>query len=207
MDIFKNCDCKAKILNFKESDIIFKQGDNCEYLAYIESGKVVAKVKYEDGKDVVLRIISDGEYIGINLLFSKEAIYRANFICLEDATIKLISKDELVDILSNDKNILVNYLEILSNMAVSQNDHLKMINIKTIKSKICYFLYEEYKKNKSMEFEIKYTKTELSQILNIQRPSLGFEIKNLVDEKIIENQNRWYKILSMEKLLQYIYNN
>lgn len=207
MDIFKNCDCKAKILNFKEGDIIFKQGDNCEYLAYIESGKVVAKVKYEDGKDVVLRIISEGEYIGINLLFSKEAIYRANFICLEDATIKLISKDELVDILSNDKNILVNYLEILSNMAVSQNDHLKMINIKTIKSKICYFLYEEYKKNKSMEFEIKYTKTELSQILNIQRPSLGFEIKNLVDEKIIENQNRWYKILSMEKLLQYIYNN
>lgn len=207
MDIFKDFDYKAKISNYKKDDIIFYQNDICTNLAYVIDGKVIAKIKYEDGKDVVLRIISKGEYIGINLLFSKDAKYRASFICLEDASIELVEKEELINILSSDKNILINYLEILSNMAVSQNDHLKMINIKTIKSKICYFLYEEYKKNKSTEFEIKYTKTELSKILNIQRPSLGFEIKNLVDEGVIENKNRDYKILSMEKLLQYIYNN
>ena len=51
-----------------------------------------------------------------------------------------------------------------------------------------------------LEFEIDYSKTDLSAYLNAERPSLSTEISRVCKEGIIENNNRKYKILDLEKL-------
>ena len=190
--------------NLKKGDILFEQGKKCSELAYVLKGKFEAKTNYDNLNETTIRIINENNYIGINLLFSSSPIYMATFICLEDAIVELIKKEDLLKILKKDEKTLNSFLNTLSDVAVNQNEYLKMVNVKTIKGKICYFLYQEYRKNNSLEFDIKYTKTALSKTLHVERPSLGFEIKNLVDEAIIENKNKHYKILSLEKLLSYI---
>ena len=200
----KNNSIKISTKTFLKDEIIFEQGKKCNLLAYLKKGSVEAKTRYDDGSSTTVKIINEGEYIGINLIFSSNPIYKASFICLTDCELKLISKDDLLKLIKNDDAVLNDFLTNLSDVAVKQNDYLKMINIKTIKGKICYFLYQEYQRNNSLEFDIKYTKTALSKILHIQRPSLGFEIKNLTEEKVLENKNKHYKILSIEKLLRNI---
>lgn len=193
-----------KTVTYNKGDIIFKQGDLCNKLAYVINGSVDAKTTYDNDSSTTIRVIAANSYIGINLIFSSNPIYKADFICNEKTTIELISKDELLKLLKNSDVVLNNFLTILSNIAINQNDYLKMVNVKTLKGKVCYFLYQEYRKYNSLEFDIKYTKTEIAKILKVERPSLGYEIKNLCDENVIENKNKHYKILSLEMLLKYM---
>ena len=69
------------------------------------------------------------------------------------------------------------------------------------KSGICYYLYNEYIKQGKRTFKLNISKTDLAAMLNIERPSLSFEIKKLINEGIIENKNRDYTILSLEGLM------
>ena len=210
MNIFESLDneklkaLRIETYRYTEGETVFKQGDTCNTLAFIKKGVVEAKTKFDDNKETVIRTIKDNEYIGLNLMFSDNPFYRASFVCKTNTIIEVITKDNLVNALQDDKDVLNKFLNMLSNIAVSQNDHLKLVNVKTIRGKFCYFLYKEYTKNESLEFDITYTKAALSKILNVERPSLCFEIKKLVDEKIIENDNKHYKIISLESIIKNI---
>ncbi len=216
MNIFDNIDIINKqnifesihiIKNkFKTNDIIFRQNSLCNYLTYIKKGNIKALRKYDDGINKPIRYLKSSDYIAINLIFSSDPYYKADFIALDEVETESISKEDLLKLLKNE-TILKNYLQILSDLAIKQNEYLKLINIKTIRGKVCYFLYEEYLKYNSLEFKTNYTKEALSKLLNIKRPSLGNEIKKLCDDKIIENTNRDYKILSLELLLKSIEEN
>ena len=49
-------------------------------------------------------------------------------------------------------------------------------------------------------FLINYTKTELAAFLNVERPSLSYELSRLIKEGIIANQNKLYTIINLNKL-------
>ena len=188
-----------QIKQFKKGDIIYKSGDVCSVISLVKSGEVKAITSMPNNDEKVIRTILHDEYIGLNLVFSSNNIFRANFISECDTTIYEINKDVLIDLMSNDKILLTNVLTILSDSAIKQFDYLALINKKTIRSKFCYYLYKEAKKSNSLELDLP-NKTIISSILQIERPSLGLEIKKLIDEGIIENNNKHYKILDINKL-------
>ena len=65
-------------------------------------------------------------------------------------------------------------------------------------------LYTEYKRTNATSFLIQYTKTELAALLNVERPSLSFELSKLQSEGIIANQNKLYTIIKLNELIKYI---
>ena len=98
--------------------------------------------------------------------------------------------------------ILKNILRLISDSAIELNEHIKLLSHKTIRGKICYLLYSEYLKTGKLTFKIETTKTDLAAFLNIERPSLSYEIKKLIEDGIIENRNKDYSILSLELLMK-----
>lgn len=185
---------------FKQGKIIANYHGDCASLIYVLKGEIKAFRSIGDSEETIKKI-NENEYIGLNLLFSTNPVYRAKFLAITDVEIEIISKEDLIKILMRNEDVLKNYLNEISDLAISQNDSNKIKTMKNIRTKICFFLYEEYKKEEKLEFTLKYSKTELAKMLNVERPSLGFEIKKLVDEGIIENKNRDYKILSLDLLI------
>lgn len=185
---------------FKQGEIIANYHGDCASLIYVLKGEIKAFRSIGDSEETIKKI-NENEYIGLNLLFSTNPVYRAKFLAITDVEIEIISKEDLIKILMRNEDVLKNYLNEISDLAISQNDSNKIKTMKNIRTKICFFLYEEYKKEVKLEFTLKYSKTELAKMLNVERPSLGFEIKKLVDEGIIENKNRDYKILSLDLLI------
>ncbi len=180
--------------------ILVRQNDSCEKIFYVINGTIEAYKKIGD-KEIFVKGITTGEYIGINLIFSSNPLYRATFKAKDKVSVEEINKEDLIKVLQYDERILKKFLNILTDLAIEQNDSMKIKTMKTIRTKLCYFLYEEYKKNNSLEFELNYSKTDLARLLNVERPSVGYEIKKLVDDKIIENKNKHYKIISLTDLM------
>ncbi|MGM9969971.1 MAG: Crp/Fnr family transcriptional regulator [Anaeroplasma sp.] len=210
MFLFNNIDdCeKEKLLKrihpikkeYLRNEIIFYEGDLCNSIAIVNRGSVTAKQAFADGHDNIIRIINQNEWIGLNLIFSSNPFYKATFYSDSLTTITLISKDDLFKLMSFNMIILHNVLTAISDSAIKLNEHIKMLSHKSIRSRLCYYLYSEFKKNNQTSFVISYTKTELAAFLNVERPSLSNEMSKLINEGIIANQNKLYTIINLDKL-------
>jgi CRP-like cAMP-binding protein len=212
MNIFNNLSSEEKeilfdtvspvIRTYHKGDTIFYEGDECDYLAYIEEGTIIAKQSFSDGHDSIIKIINKHEYIGINLMYSSSPKYKASFYADGDVRISMYSFNDLLMLMKSSTTILKNFLRAISDSAISLSDHIKLLTHKTIRGKICYLLYNEYLKTGKLSFKIETTKTDLAALLNIERPSLSYEMKKLQDEGIIENKNKNYTILSLDTLMK-----
>jgi CRP-like cAMP-binding protein len=190
------------VRKYHKGDTIFYEGDECDYLAYVNEGTIIAKQSFSDGHDSIVRIINKYEYIGINLMYSSIPKYKASFYADNDVTISMYSFNDLLMLMKASTTILKNFLRAISDSAISLSDHIKLLTHKTIRGKICYLLYNEYLKTGKLSFKIETTKTDLAALLNIERPSLSYEMKKLQDEGIIENKNKNYTILSLDTLMK-----
>ncbi len=208
--LFKNIavETKKKYLNqinvthktYDRGQTIVNEGNICNSIYFINSGLVVAKNIYQDGHESIIKILSNNDSFGEALIFSNNREYKANFICEKKTSISIINYDDIFHLISLDTKISLNLLNKISNNLVRLNDHIKVLNKKTVKSKICTFLYLRYLENKQSTFTILYNKTELALFLNTERPTLSKEISLLVKDNIISNMGNTYTIINFKEI-------
>ncbi len=210
MNLFNNIDNNTKddllhLINpirreYLRGEKIFLEGDLCSSIAIIERGNIIARQSFSDGHDKIIKILNNHDCIGMNLIFSSNPYYKATFTAETLVTITLIYKDDLLKLMSLNNRFNLNVLSLISDESIRLNDHIKLLSYKTIREKICYFLYQEYLRLNQTSFLINYTKTELAAFLNVERPSLSYELSRLIKEGIIANQNKLYTIINLNKL-------
>lgn len=184
-----------------KGEIIYSENDKCETIALVVKGEVVATQSFNDGHNKIIRTIKKGDVIGLSLIFSSNPYYKATFtITSKTSKLVLIKKQDLMELMATKAQINERVLKYISDYSITQTNHIKLLSCKFIRTKICSYLYDEYKKHNKLEFDIEYSKTDLSAFLNAERPSLSTEISRLCKEGIIENENKHYKILNLEKL-------
>ncbi len=179
---------------------IFLENELCSSIAIIKRGVIKAVQNFEDGHEKIIRILNPNEIIGLSLIFSSNPFYKASFYCETLSTIQFIDKQDLLYLMEQNNQIKSNILSLISDYSNKLSDHIKLLSYKTIRQKLCAFLYNEYKRTKATSFLILYTKTELASFLNIERPSLSLELSKLIKEGIIANQNKLYTIILLKKL-------
>ena len=194
---------KIEELHLKNGDCLFKEDDICEKLCYVVNGTIIAKQNFSDGHDCILRLLPKSSFIGINLIFSSDPYYKGTFYAQGETDVKLISKEDLFALMEN-KVVKENVLAMISDTAVELNEHIKLLNHRSIRSKVCYYIYKLYKENKELSFRMPVSKTNLAALLNVERPNLSFEIKKLCDEGILKNHNRDYEILDLNGIIKEI---
>ncbi len=210
MDIFLNIsseekkqltkDIKFVKQEFLRGECIFEDDSLCSSIALIKRGKINAIKYYSDGHGKIIRTLEQNEYIGINLIFSSNPFYKASFYAESLVTIELINKEDLFKLMLRSKIILSNILAAISNYSIVLNDHIKLLAYKTIRERLAYYFYTIYEEKNELTFIIPYTKTELADFLNVERPSLSNELSKLINDGIIANKNKLYTILDLDKL-------
>ena len=73
-----------------KNNVIFHEGDVCESIGVIISGKVDIISYSFEGKELLLNSLKAGDIFGNNLLFSSEPIYRGDVIAQEKSVIAII---------------------------------------------------------------------------------------------------------------------
>lgn len=189
---------------FNRGDIIFNEGDICNYLAIINYGKIIAKNTYSDGHETVIRILTTNDSIGEALIFSSNNEYKATFVCDLRSQVSLISYDDLKKIIQLDERINMNLLNRISDNLIELNQHVKILGKKTVRSKIATFLYQTSLAKGATTFSINLNKTELAAYLNVERPTLSKEINYLITQHIIANQAYSYTLINISELEKYL---
>lgn len=183
-NVNKNYDHLFIIKEYKNETLIFNEHDVCSSLHLVLKGEVeISTLTYND-KEYTINILHKDSSFGEFLLFSNQNFYLGDIIAKENTIIAEISKENLL-ILLKDEIVLQNYLSLLCNRSMLNQEKIKIYTQKNIKDRIMFYLFEESKKSKSKSIKIKSKET-LAKLLNIPRPSLSRSLIELQNEgKII----------------------
>ena len=184
--LFKNTNINVdnfKKVNYKKNEIVFNEGDKCNYIGLVESGSITITTYTYNEKEYEINNITDNGLFGEFIIFN-QAKYLGTGIATKNTTVIQITKFELLELLKN-KSFSENYLTLISNINLKIQQKIKLLSQKEIRDKIMFLLLENKKitNNNTFFFE---TKEKLSLLLNITRPSLSRELINMKKDNLIE---------------------
>ena len=112
-----------------KNNIIYHEGDVCENVGIIISGKIDIVSYSFEGKDLLINSLKAGDIFGNNLLFSSEPIYRGDVIAKEKCVIAFISRNNLVYLLQNNKEFLSLYLKAQSDKTKALTARIQLLSL------------------------------------------------------------------------------
>lgn len=151
-------------------------------------------------KVILISSFSVGNLFGEVITFSDVNIYPATVISNSKSEVMFIDKYDFIDFCSNHKEILVSFLNDITNKIIELNKAVKTVSFTSIRQKIASFLLDEYTYQKSNFIKMPKTKTKLAESLGVPRPSLSREFINMKNDNLIEYTNDYVKLLDIDKL-------
>ena len=94
-------------LRLEKGTYLFQEGEKADDIYYIQSGKIQISKMDMDGRELALRICSEGDLIGELTLFCPGARYMLTAKALEDSVVSAIPRERLEQELANNPTLAI----------------------------------------------------------------------------------------------------
>lgn len=165
-----------------KNSVINHEGDLCENVGVIISGKVDIVSYSFQGKEQILNSLNAGDIFGNNLIFSSEPIYRGDVIAKEKCVIAFINKENLIYLLQNNQEFLTLYLKAQSDFGKSLNARIQLLSFTNAEERLVYYAS---KNDNVITFK---NVTTLAAQIGIQRETLSRLLTSLVKRHLIKKE-------------------
>ena len=197
LDFFSNTNYNIK--KYPKNDIIAIEGDICTSIGLVLDGNV--DIKRTLGSKVIhVSSFSKGDVFGEVIAFSDINLYPATVIASSACEVMFISKNDFIKFCTCNEDFLSMFLNTLTNKIFLLNNSITNLTFSNIRQKICYFLINEYKIQKSKNIKLNMTKEKLAESLGITRPSLSRELINMKEIGLIDYDRNNILILDLGEI-------
>ena len=186
---------KFKVVLHKKNSVLHFEGETCNKLEIILSGKVVIERIHESGRLLTISEFYKNDVLGGNLLFSKNPYYPLTVSAQLPAEILEIDRDVLFELLCSNPLFLRTYLEVISSHASILGDKIKHYVNKTIRESIINYLNYESSQQNTPRIKLSISKKALSEKIGVQRTSLSRELAKMRKDGLIEYDRDYITLL------------
>lgn len=190
---------KYKLCHFAKSEYIFRTDQPSLYIGIIIKGSVEVQKVFASGKVVSIVYRNKGGIFGGAIAFAQNSAYFCDVLANESSEILLLHKQVVLDLLYRNKTI-ANILDLAADNILQLNRRIELLSYSSIKQKIAFFLLYDANASDHDKIHLPYSKKAWAEYLNVSRPSLCRELKNLSDAGMVTIQDRTIKIIHKEKL-------
>ena len=192
------------VRNYEKEELIRMAGSKADSLGIVIVGVIELRNNLESGKYFNILYRKEGDTFGAPSMFGRGGASLFEICTKTDCSILYIRKSDLSGLLRRDERVNSNILSIMSDTVSMLNKKLELFSDSSIQKKIAFSLLynSEFRKSRTVEFL--FSKQSWAEHLNVSRPSLSRELRNMEDEGIISLSGREITILDREKLEQII---
>ena len=176
-----------------KGNIIFHAGDVCESIGIIISGKIDIVSYSFQGKELLINSLKAGEIFGNNLIFSSSPIYKGDVIAKEKCVVAFINKENLTNLLQNNKEFLDLYLQAQSDKAKLLTARIQLLSFPNAEERL---FYHASKNHNVIEFK---NVTTLAATLGVQRETLSRLLTRLVERHLIKKEKGKITVLKKKR--------
>lgn len=176
-----------------KNNVIFHEGDVCETIGIIISGKVDIISYSFEGKELLINSLKAGEIFGNNLIFSSEPVYRGDVIAQEKSVIAIINKENLVYLLQNNKDFLNLYLKAQSDKAKLLTSRIQLLSLVNAEERLFYYA------SKNDNVIVYKNVTTLAATIGVQRETLSRLLTSLIKRHLIKKEKGKITVLKKKR--------
>lgn len=175
---------------YKKGQIIFFEGDVSDKFYIINKGKIKIYKYTKEGKEQILYILSEGDFMGY-LSLLKKSTFEFNAEALEDVGVCILTKDNFDTILKKTPEISLKILENLHDRIVSLEDLVQRLSTKDIEARIAGILvsfakdFGEMQGNEIM-IDLPLSREEMANYIGVTRETISRKLTSMQDDGIIQ---------------------
>ena len=196
------------IKRYEKGSFVFEEDDTPDKLYVLIEGYVeVSKMTFSGKKILITTIENPGDMFAEVYMFMGKGKYDMSAQAVEESVVLSVSCDFFENISHDIKagvsvKIRKNLMSIFAMKAYNLSGKVRLLGCGSIREKIALYLIEN--QTASGQITKNPSREELSDYLNVTRPSLSRELGNMEKEGIITLDGRKITIVSQDKLEEYL---
>lgn len=192
---------------YSRNSIVVNNGDKLDSLGIILEGEASIFKESISGNRLLIKNLREGEMFGEVAVFAGKSEWPALVQAITPLAACFIPKERITAQCANacrwHHTMINNMLELVAQRALVLSKKLEYISIKTMRSKLCSYIYEQFRRSRTMTLMLPLNRMQLADFLNVSRPSMSRELARMREEGIIDYHMSTVKILDIERLKAY----
>ena len=190
-----------ELQRFKKKQQIYLQGSRPSKLFFIKKGKVKTFKTNDDGKELVLGLYNENEFLGYRCLFDNSQ-YKETAEAMEDTELAIIPRKEFEALINGDHVFSSKFIKLMAAYISETEDHLAGLAYNSLRKKVAEALIMLQKKYKvaGQDYKINLTRDNLASIAGTATESLIRTLGDFKTEQLIEIEGGVITIINERKL-------
>ncbi len=191
---------------FRANEAIFHKDDPGQTLYIINSGKVKIHNTSEDGDEVIIAILPEGEIFGeLSLLDGKGR--SADATALEPTELLILHRDDFLQCLQQSPKMVSHILAVLGarlRQADEQLHSMASLNVSSRVARQLILLAQQHgvKTSHGIRIDLHLTQQNLASLVGATRESVNKSLGYLREKKYISLENQYITILNPNALMR-----
>jgi CRP-like cAMP-binding protein/CheY-like chemotaxis protein len=190
------------IKKLRKKDMLFNEGDSPKFLYFVVSGKIKVFKSNEWGKDYIIDIHTEGDFLGY-LPLLEESKYKEYAMAIENAEVALIPKQDFYQLLYSNNEVAMKFVKMLSNNFSEAEEKLLKLAYDSARKRVAealIFVSKKYSKEGQNGLSFAFNRENISALSGISPESVSRNMTDFKDEGLIETLNGNINILNLKKL-------
>ncbi|MFZ4543832.1 MAG: response regulator [Saprospiraceae bacterium] len=185
---------------FKKRDLVYEEGKTPRYLYVLKSGKVKIYRTNEDGKEFILNIATEGDFIGYTDLL-KGGNHAESAAILQDAELILIPKDDFLNLIYQDNEVAARMIKMIAANISEREQQLIDLAYNSVRKRVAAALMNVFERyEKTGQYKIDLLREDLANLAGTAKETLIRTLSEYKSEKLIDIQDNLIIVLEPEKL-------
>ncbi len=188
----------SSVKSYRKNTVIIERGDESTSLYVLESGKVRVYMSDEDGKEVVLNVMeAPGAYFG-ELALVGDTERTASVMTMEDAKLRIISKQDFSACLKDNPQIALELIQHLVRQVKTLTERVGTLALNDVYGRVAATLTEWAKEEDGRLITGRLTQQDIAHMVGSSREMVSRIFKDLKLGGYIEIENK--RIVLLKKL-------
>lgn len=184
---------------YQKKDKVYTIGGNPYWVFKILSGKVKMAKTNEYGKELIYRILTEGEIFGYESVLCDQTYFH-DTVAMEDTKIALIPTKEFLDGILSDAKLTYYFLQKSLQLNISSNERLMEMAYGSVRSKVAKAIIMACVTDDSAHAQVVISREDLASLAGTAKETLIRTLYDFKSEKLIDIEGNSILILDREGL-------
>lgn len=190
------------VRKYAKKNVIFTEGDTANFLLLVQKGKIKVFKSNEWGKEYIVDICNNGDYIGYSALLD-EGTYKESAIAIEDSEIVFIQRQDFFNLLHQNHNLALQFIKTLSGNFIQAYEKMLKLAYNSARKRVAEALVlisKKYIPENPDELVFAISRENISALTGVSPESVSRNLTDFKEEGLIETGSGQIRIINLKKL-------
>jgi CRP-like cAMP-binding protein len=199
-------DANRKSFHFKKGELLFKEGDSMTGMFFIESGVVKVHKKWNDDKELIVRLAKNGDIVGHRGL-GTDTIYPVSGTAIEPTDVCYVDLDFFNNTLKVNQDFLYQLMLFFASELKESEKRMRNLAHMAVKGRVAnalLFLQQKFGLTAEGYINIELSRQDLASYTGTTYETLFRTMNELVEENALKTDGKKITLIASDILTRYI---